>query len=197
MALPDLTCSIPSCDNPPSKKGWCNAHYLRWRRHGDPLAGGQRYTTPAEALAHRTERRGGCLVWTGARNPQGYGEMRNGSAHPVPAYRVAWELVNGPIPAGMQIDHRCWNPACVEVAHLRLATSAENGSNLNGPRSDNRSTGVRNVYKNRGEHLYYVRVKKGGQVYGGSHRGLGDAIREAEELRAELFGEFAGRGERA
>lgn len=34
-------CSVTGCCNDPSKgkRGMCNAHYLRWKRHGDPLAG--------------------------------------------------------------------------------------------------------------------------------------------------------------
>lgn len=33
-------CSIPDCDKPLYGRGWCRAHYKRWTRHGDPLAGG-------------------------------------------------------------------------------------------------------------------------------------------------------------
>lgn len=33
-------CSIEGCDRPVKTRGWCNAHYLRWRRHGDPLGTG-------------------------------------------------------------------------------------------------------------------------------------------------------------
>lgn len=38
MAIPRL-CSIPDCSKPRFCRGWCEAHYLRWRRHGDPQAG--------------------------------------------------------------------------------------------------------------------------------------------------------------
>lgn len=34
------TCSIDGCDSTYRiRRGWCNAHYLRWKRHGDPRAG--------------------------------------------------------------------------------------------------------------------------------------------------------------
>lgn len=33
-------CSVEGCLNPRKSRGWCHAHYLRWRRHGDPLGGG-------------------------------------------------------------------------------------------------------------------------------------------------------------
>ena len=30
-------CSIDGCERPAATRGWCNAHYIRWRRSGDPL----------------------------------------------------------------------------------------------------------------------------------------------------------------
>jgi hypothetical protein len=35
----DRTCSISGCDRPVAARGWCSAHYCRWRNHGDPLGG--------------------------------------------------------------------------------------------------------------------------------------------------------------
>lgn len=39
--MPDATCSVATCDRPVHVKlrGLCLAHYLRWRRHGDPEGG--------------------------------------------------------------------------------------------------------------------------------------------------------------
>jgi hypothetical protein len=46
--MPERTCSIEGCDRPVLGRGWCTAHYQRWKRHGDPLAGGaQRRNTIA------------------------------------------------------------------------------------------------------------------------------------------------------
>lgn len=30
-------CSVPSCDDLAVSRGWCNLHYMRWRRYGDPM----------------------------------------------------------------------------------------------------------------------------------------------------------------
>ena len=38
------TCIVTGCIDPAIARGWCNAHYRRWRRHGDPL-GGLHYRT--------------------------------------------------------------------------------------------------------------------------------------------------------
>jgi len=38
--MSDPTCTIDGCPNKArrSKRGWCEKHYMRWYRHGDPLA---------------------------------------------------------------------------------------------------------------------------------------------------------------
>jgi hypothetical protein len=36
----ERTCAVEDCAEILLRgRGWCNAHYLRWRRHGDPLGG--------------------------------------------------------------------------------------------------------------------------------------------------------------
>lgn len=34
------TCQIQDCERPVLARGWCAAHYSRWKNHGDPLGGG-------------------------------------------------------------------------------------------------------------------------------------------------------------
>lgn len=31
------TCTVPDCDKPIQARGYCNTHYTRWHKHGDPL----------------------------------------------------------------------------------------------------------------------------------------------------------------
>lgn len=80
----------------------------------------------------------GCWVWMGAAASNGYGSIhvdgRTRSAH-----KFAYELLVGPVPAGLTLDHlchtadptcpggqRCWHRLCVNPAHLEPVTMAEN-----------------------------------------------------------------------
>jgi hypothetical protein len=44
----------------------------------------------------------------------------------VKAHRKAWEILHGPIPAGMLVMHTCDQPACVRPNHLTLGTHLDN-----------------------------------------------------------------------
>lgn len=66
----------------------------------------------------------GCWLWLASQS-RGYGQINVGGV-PQKAYRVAWELFRGPIPAGMSIDHLCRQPLCVNPDHLEVVTLAEN-----------------------------------------------------------------------
>src|SRR6185503_9918754 len=50
-----------------------------------------------------------CWEWTGSLNPHGYGAFNVNDGHRQ-AHRVAYEIIVGPIPDGLQIDHLCRNP---------------------------------------------------------------------------------------
>lgn len=71
------------------------------------------------------DRQGDCLVWRGGFARRGYGVATwRGRARL--AHRVAYELRNGPIPAGLNVLHACDNPPCIEPAHLWVGTQSEN-----------------------------------------------------------------------
>lgn len=71
---------------------------------------------------------GGCWLWKGATNGDGYGHIAVDAAGRklMKAHRLAWELANGPIPDGKCVLHRCDTPNCVNPDHLFLGTQLEN-----------------------------------------------------------------------
>ncbi len=77
----------------------------------------------------KVDRRGpdDCWPWTGALTV-GYGTIAagGGRGRTLYAHRISYELASGEIPTGMQVDHLCRNPRCVNPRHLEVVTQREN-----------------------------------------------------------------------
>ena len=115
--MPQSTCMIDGCERPVCAHDLCRPHYTRRRRHGDPHRGGplrpQGRTLPERTVAERLWSKvdksapGGCWRWTGA-TINGYGVLRVDDRN-VYVTGLAYELLAGPIPKGLEPDHQCHN----------------------------------------------------------------------------------------
>lgn len=79
----------------------------------------------AERFMSRLDRSGECWLWTKSRNAAGYGTFGVGKKTML-AHRWAYEHFVGPIAEGLELDHACVVPACVNPAHLDPVTHEEN-----------------------------------------------------------------------
>lgn len=66
----------------------------------------------------------GCLTWTGYIHG-GYGRIR-AAGRIVLTHRFAYELLVGPVPTELQLDHLCRNRACCNPEHLEIVTGKVN-----------------------------------------------------------------------
>jgi hypothetical protein len=132
-----------------------------------------------------------CWEWIGSRNLRGYGKILARDASDRPrlecAHRVAYELFVAAIPRGMEIDHTCHNPPCVNPAHLRVVTSKQNQENLSGPCATNAS-GYRGVSLHKHSGLWRARAKHHGRDYLAGYFATPEEANEAAvALRNRLF----------
>lgn len=68
---------------------------------------------------------GPCWTWKGALSGEGYAQAWDGERQR-PAHVLTWESVNGPVPAGLELDHLCRNRGCVRPSHAEPVTHREN-----------------------------------------------------------------------
>jgi hypothetical protein len=117
-------CSVPDCGRPILARGWCRSHYKRWSKYGDPLAGGK--ARPG-FWGHVDKSPGGCWIWTGTQDAKGYGISGKGDGrYSKYAHRRSWQMTRGEVPEGLELDHLCRNPSCVNPDHLEPVTHQVN-----------------------------------------------------------------------
>lgn len=68
---------------------------------------------------------GMCWSWTGCLNSKGYGCAQHEGKVQL-THRISYEVHNGPIPTGLQIDHLCRNKRCCNPTHLEAVTGKVN-----------------------------------------------------------------------
>lgn len=71
-----------------------------------------------------------CWLWAGSFYGSGHGQQylgwKNGKQISAPAHVVVYEALVGQVPDGLELDHLCEVPPCVNPAHLEPVTHQEN-----------------------------------------------------------------------
>jgi hypothetical protein len=97
-------------------------------RTGEPrrfVNGHNRRTSPVDYVEEDRGYDSPCWIWQRARNNKGYGWCQRRGSESL-AHRVYYIAEFGPIPDGLELDHRCRVHECVNPRHLEPVTPAIN-----------------------------------------------------------------------
>lgn len=135
-----------------------------------------------------------CWLWTAGtrKNKKGggeYGKFRVGASI-VSSHRFAYEIIVGPIPAGLVLDHVCGKETrCVNPSHLEPVTPKINQERRVVGANGNSKSGVRGVSWHSPGSKWRVEVRHNGTKHrGGYFTDLAEAEQAAIALREKLFG---------
>lgn len=130
------SCAHNGCGQAVYRLGFCRSHRRQLKLYGETWD-----NTPEGRFWRKVDKTDTCWIWTGALDGEGYGSRRPDKAHrSAPgAHRYAYELLVGPIPDGLELDHTCHSRdllcpggptclhrRCVRPAHLEPVTGLEN-----------------------------------------------------------------------
>lgn len=142
--------------------------------------------TREERFWEYVDKTSGCWLWTGRTNGGGYG-LFGYQSQTWRAHRLSYTWANGPIPDGLEIDHKCRVRNCVRPSHLQAVTRGLNRQNLAATNLDS-SSGFRGVSWNKRERKWQVYAKHNRKRYqAGYFDSLEDAKAAAVDLRNQLM----------
>lgn len=105
------------------------------------------------------------------------------------SHRVIWEMHNGPIPKGMEVDHKDINNLNNKIENLRLCTSSQNKMNRRkGALSKKLPKGVSITSKGKIRARITIESK---EKHLGTFPTVEDAMNAYNKKAVELHGEFA------
>lgn len=123
------TCSLAAEDGPCGPvygHGWCNKHYCRWRKHGDPLTKASRGNGGliAELRGASRATTNECLILPA---PSGGRPMINHNGTQMATSRAVWIIAKGD-PGEKHVLHTCHRgqEGCANIRHLYLGDHERN-----------------------------------------------------------------------
>lgn len=75
---------------------------------------------------------GPCWLWIAQLDAFGYGRLFHSPNRSTLAHVISWEIVNGSVPNGLELDHLCRVRHCINPVHLEAVTQLVNCMRGNG-----------------------------------------------------------------
>lgn len=160
-------CSVHGCKGNAhyeegGRRGYCCAHYKRFRRRGVTMSG---RAAPGELLPFILEvavpfQGNGCLPWPYGKTTGGYGQLKVEGKF-VPANRYVCKIVHGEPPTPEhEAAHSCGNRDCVNPNHVSWKTPLQNKADelIHGTRNFGARNGAAKLTE---EHVRKILAMKG------------------------------------
>lgn len=130
-------CSVEGCERKYCGNGFCGMHRQRWLKYGDPLFVAQIRGDDQRRLMSRVTIVAETGCWeVPVHKGDLYGRVRYKGTRWV-AHRAFYDMLIGPIPEGLTVDHLCRNKPCVNPDHLEPVTQRVNNLRAESPVTTN------------------------------------------------------------
>ena len=163
---PRAKCNVEDCDKDsfPGKRGMCVAHYRRWYRHGDPLAGnnspGTKLLFAEKAMQRETD---SCINWPFSKKGE-YGNL-NYKGDIIGAHVYVCTKIHGNKPSEKhRVRQTCRNKSCINWRHL--VWSAKRLPAKSKPEASNTKITKVEVYKIRSAYDRGINCRRIAEKYG-------------------------------
>lgn len=125
-------CGVEECGKQHLARGYCNTHYLRSKKYGDPLAGP---TFMGAAVQYyekvvRTHCSEECLIWPYSKGSDGYARIKPVRGQTLVQRLICFDLYGPPPDPIYEAAHTCGRgmQGCVNPRHVRWASREENAA---------------------------------------------------------------------
>jgi len=208
--ISERQCSVEWCTNKHEAKGFCEKHYLRYKKYGNPLYckvkirknGCKSYTKNGISYIELTQGKWAkcspedleyLLQWTWhthyiQNKNYFYPATKNKGRHITMGRAIARRKF-GSIPNGKEAEHEDTNPLNNQRSNIRIGTHAQN--NYNKKKRRDSSNKYKGVHLRKDRNLYRARIKKNGKQSDRHFKKEKEAALWYNQKAIELFGEFA------